>query len=409
MEHTQKHNLKQKNLGQYFTTNEELLQCVYRFMQNTEGKILEPSFGRGHIINYLQNNGVERHVVAVEIDDTLETICEDMSNINVHHMDFLAFEPNELYNSIVGNPPYFKLKKNPNTKSILKSTNIYVAFIEKAYNLLDENGELIFIIPSDFFKLTSGSKLKEMMLENGAFTHIYHPHRENMFKKAAQDVIVFRYQKGITGASGKIVCYNDVDKELVFSQGNIYFKELDDQDDAVRLNDIFEVKVGMVSGAEKVFANSEFGNIHMLTSSGTKQQILIEELPIENEPLHEYLMHHKKQLINRKIKKFNDNNWFQWGCLRNKRFMEEHTGDICIYAKVLTRQKDVFKAGKVDYYDGSLLCMYPKQQLDDNQVEKLIEYLNSEKYLQHFLYSGRYKVGQKTLADSYIPKSLLGK
>lgn len=396
---------KQKTLGQYFTTNQELLECVYRFMTHTEGSILEPSFGRGHIIQYLQNKGVARHIVAVEIDPTLETVCDDCNNIDIYHENFLTFETTDVFNTIVGNPPYFKLKKNPYTKSILKTTNIYVAFIEKAYNLLSSTGELIFIIPSDFFKLTSASKLKDEMLKNGSFTHVFHPHKENLFRKATQDVIVFRYQKGIKQST---IMYNDEQKELILSQGNIYFREKDEDADETRVDELFDVKVGMVSGAEKIFANSELGNIQLLTSSGTKQQILIDVLPDENDKVFAFLAQHKKSLINRKIKKFSDCNWFQWGCLRNKKFMEEHKGDVCIYAKVLTRSKDVFRLGKVEYYDGSLLCMHPKQSMDIDQLDKLVQYLNTEKYLQHFLYSGRYKVGQKTLADSYIPNSLFG-
>jgi adenine-specific DNA-methyltransferase len=311
-----------------------------------------------------------------------------------------------MFNTIVGNPPYFKLKENPNTKSILKTTNVYVAFIEKAYNLLSDTGELIFIIPSDFFKLTSASKLKDEMLKNGSFTHIFHPHKENLFQKATQDVIVFRYQKGL---HQNTVIYNDVHKGLILSQGNVYFREKNDTEgNEVRVDELFTVKVGMVSGAEKIFENIELGNIQILTSSGTKQQILVDVLPDENDKVFAYLAQHKECLINRKIKKFSDSNWFQWGCLRNKKFMEEHKGDACIYAMVLTRKKDVFRLGKVGYYDGSLLCMHPKQSINTEQLESLVQYLNTEKHLQHFLYSGRYKVGQKTLADSYIPNSLFG-
>ena len=61
--------------------------------------------------------------------------------------------------------------------------------------MLDDNGELIFIVPSDFFKLTSASKLLNKMMLNGFFTHIYHPHNEKMFANAFIDVIVFRYLK----------------------------------------------------------------------------------------------------------------------------------------------------------------------------------------------------------------------
>ena len=61
--------------------------------------------------------------------------------------------------------------------------------------IYENNGELIFIIPSDFFKLTSASKLLNNMILNGTFTHIYHPHNEKLFENASIDVIVFRYCK----------------------------------------------------------------------------------------------------------------------------------------------------------------------------------------------------------------------
>jgi adenine-specific DNA-methyltransferase len=282
---------------------------------------------------------------------------------------------------------------------------MYVAFIEKACNLLSENGELIFIIPSDFFKLTSASKLKEHMLKCGSFTHIYHPHKENLFQKATQDVVVFRYAKGVIHNK---VLYNDEEKDVFISKGNIYFKDLNENNDTLGLDTIFDVKVGMVSGAEKVFANNDLGNIRLYTSSGEKQQILIDSLEQTDECVMAYLSEHKKHLIARRIRKFNESNWFQWGCLRNKAFMQEHKGSACIYAKVLTRNKNIFHVGHVDYFDGSLLCLYPKQPLEDGQIKNIVEYLNTDTYLKHFLYSGRYKVGQKTLADSHIPKSLLG-
>ena len=72
---------------------------------------------------------------------------------------------------------------------------MYIEFTEKCYNLLDDNGELIFIVPSDFLKLTSASKLLNVMMTNGTFTHIFHPHNEKMFENASIDVIVFRYCK----------------------------------------------------------------------------------------------------------------------------------------------------------------------------------------------------------------------
>ena len=55
------------------------------------------------------------------------------------------------------------------------------------------NGELIFIVPFNFFKLTSVSKLLNKMMNKGTFTDIYHPHNEKLFEYASIDIIIFRY------------------------------------------------------------------------------------------------------------------------------------------------------------------------------------------------------------------------
>jgi adenine-specific DNA-methyltransferase len=396
---------KQKQLGQYFTTNQELLENVFKLVKNGVGPILEPSFGQGHIINYFREQGNTRPFVGIELDDTLVKLEKIHESTTVHHCDFLTYKTDEKFSSIVGNPPYFKLKKNPNNNSILGVTNIYVAFIEKAYDMLAGDGELIFIIPSDFFKLTSAAKLKELLLKNGSFTDVFHPNKENLFKKATQDVMIFRYQKGVIS---NVTNLNNEQKHVILSQGNIYFDTISDKViDEIKLDEVFDIKVGMVSGAEKIFANEEYSNISILTSGGYKNEILLTDLPEEGTNVHEYLQGHKQHLINRKIKKFSEKNWFQWGCLRNIKFMTEMQGNACLYAKVLTRHTDVFSTGTVEMYDGSLLCIYPKVQMTDVQIKNIKDFMNSQDFLKHFNYSGRYKVGQKTLSDCFIPRHLL--
>jgi adenine-specific DNA-methyltransferase len=71
--------------------------------------------------------------------------------------DFMIQQINKLYKTIIGNPPYVRTKKG----------NLYIDFIEKCFNLLDINGELIFIIPSDFLKLTCATKILNQMMNEG--------------------------------------------------------------------------------------------------------------------------------------------------------------------------------------------------------------------------------------------------
>ena len=96
----------------------------------------------------------------------------------------LVKEITKKYKTIIGNPPYVKTKNG----------NLHIDFTDKCYELLDDNGKLIFIVPSDFLKMTSSGKLLEKMMSNGSFTHIYHPNKENLFKNASVDVIIFIIQ-----------------------------------------------------------------------------------------------------------------------------------------------------------------------------------------------------------------------
>ena len=67
------------------------------------------------------------------------------------------------------------------------------------------------------------SKLLNTMFENGSFTHIYHPHNENLFENASIDVIIFRYCKN--NKLDKTVLYNDEKLYINNSDGLITFSK----------------------------------------------------------------------------------------------------------------------------------------------------------------------------------------
>jgi adenine-specific DNA-methyltransferase len=379
-----------KELGQYFTTNSILLEKVHSFIQNADGEILEPSCGAGHIVQYVLEKQEKRPITCIEIDTTISLLESISEKVSLQHMDFLEYKPEKTFATIIGNPPYVKRKQ---------MRNIYIEFIDKCIDLLSENGELIFIIPSDFFQLTSASNVKNKMLKEGSITHVYHPHDETLFKNATQDIIIFRYQKTI---KTDICRYNDVDKRTLNKNGNVFFVSLEDTHTCA-LSDIFDIKVGMVSGADGIFKNEQHGNMRLKTFNGEKSYLYLEELPDEGE-VRAYLLQHKEQLMSRRIKKFNEDTWFQWGCPRNVAFMEANEGKHCLYCATITRKTPVFLKGEVTKFDGSLLCLLPKK---DVMLETICEYLNSEEFLKSFKYAGRYKMGQKSLMDSQLPTNLI--
>jgi hypothetical protein len=81
------------------------------------------------------------------------------------------------------------------------------------------------------------------------------------------------------------------------------------------------------------------------------------------------------------------------------RIVENNSGNECIYVKNITRHKNVAFVGKVSYFGGGLIMLYPKKNVN---IEKVVDYLNSVEFKENFLFSGRFKIGQRQLSNSYM-------
>jgi len=379
-------------IGQYFTTHVELKKKVFDFILNGPSTILEPSIGQGDLITFITERVPNITFDMYEIDTQIEMLDKIEKN-KIIYGDFMQQTIAKKYKTIVGNPPYVRTKKG----------NLYIDFTEKCYHLLDENGELIFIVPSDFLKLTSASNLLNEMMTNGTFTHIFHPHNENMFENASIDVIVFRYCKSKT--IEKKVLYNDKLRYITNGNGLITFGDDETEEQQVRFQDYFDVYVGLVTGKEDVYKNSEIGNINVLNGENkVEKYIYIETYPCENEKINRHLLNHKTDLIERGIRKFNENNWFEWGAPRNISTIRANLEKECIYIYNLTRTPHVAFIGKVQYFGGGLLLLIPKKKCN---LTKIVSYINSGRFKENFMFSGRFKIGHRQICNSCIPSEYL--
>ena len=370
--------------GQYFTKHESLQKCVIEFILNNPKKILEPSIGRGDLVKCVSDK-LKVEFDMCEIDEKIQ-LLDGIDRSNVVYGDFMKNKIEVKYDTIIGNPPYVKTKKG----------NLYLDFIEKCYHLLNDNGELIFIVPTDFFKLTSAHKLLSSMIGVGNFTHIYHPNNEGLFENASIDVMVFRYCKD--NSPEKKTSYNDEMKYLIESAGLITFSDQKINIDE-KLSDYFDICVGMVCGREKIYRNEEIGNLKLLSNEGVyTTYIYIDKFPCEDEKINNHLLENKEELINRRIKKFNEKNWFEWGAPRNIKKMEKYAGEKCIYVLPLTRTSNIAFIGEVGYFSG-LIMMRPIKGCD---LQKVVNHLNSDCFKSNFMYSGRFKIGHRQISNSYI-------
>lgn len=115
-------------------------------------------------------------------------------------------------------------------------------------------------------------------------------------------------------------------------------------------------------------------------------------------------MKHKTELIERKIKKFDENNWFEWGAPRNITAINSNIGKDCIYIYNLTRKISVAFMGKVNLFGGGLIMLIPKKKCN---LITITAYINSNKFKNNFIFSGGFKIGHRQISNSYIPNKYL--
>lgn len=373
-----------KELGQFFTINEGLQQYVFDRVEHRGALLLEPSFGSGHLLKKFLESNPDYPIECYEIDSSIEPCIKFNDKQSIIYSDFMSHEFDKKFKTIIGNPPYVKKSKG----------NLYIQFIEKCYHLLHDDGELIFIVPSDFIKLTSASKIILEMIREGSFTHFHFPHDEKLFNSASIDVVVFRYKKGvyqnIVNVDDDIKYCNVIDGILTLNDepqcGNI-------------VSNIFSTYVGLVSGRDDVY-KVPFGMTDVLVDENNIEKFIFPtKFPTENEKINEHLTKHKDKLLSRKIKKFNEDNWFEWGAPRNIKTMEDNMGRPCIYVKNLTRNRNIAFKGTVTYFGGKLLCLIPHTEIE---LDAIVKYLNSDMFKRNYMYAGRFKIGQRQLANAVL-------
>ena len=147
---------KQAN-GIYFTppnTVKRNIELLQPYLDNIT-TVLEPSCGSGEYITQLKtNNNLE--ITGVEMNEKIFESIQSLEDTNLRliNSDFLGMDFSESYDLIIGNPPYFVMKKGDVDESYYDyfdgRPNIFILFIIKSLSLLNSDGILSFILPKSF-------------------------------------------------------------------------------------------------------------------------------------------------------------------------------------------------------------------------------------------------------------------
>lgn len=376
-----------KELGQYFTVSESLQTIVFDLVAHKGSRLLEPSVGAGHLLKPFLAHDSNYPTTCYELDTSVQPVVSLNEHQTLIYGDFTAQVISEKYKTIIGNPPYVKQS----------SGNLYIKFIDICWRLLDTDGELIFIVPSDFLKCTRAAALRTEMLSSGRFTDVILPHDEGLFLGASIDVMVFRYVRGHTSSSIRVNGH-----EMVCNVRNSIVTFGESETSGVAVETLFHTYVGLVSGRDEVY-RSDLGNVRILQDKDSIEPfILPESFPTPDERVNAHLLANKTKLLERKIKTFTEENWFSWGAPRNITNIRQYEGLDCVYVRNLTRKPEVAFRGKVQYFGGSLLCLVPKQPMTVAQLDSVVKSLNAKTFRENYMYAGRFKIGHKQLSSAFV-------
>jgi len=367
-----------KGRGQVFTPA-DIVERMLALRRN-RGRVLEPACGNGAFLHRLPD------AVGIEID---AAHCPG----GVLNIDFFAYSLREKFDTIIGNPPYVRHQDiSDDTKRLLPRlgfdarSNLYLYFIDKCVRHLRPGGELIFITPRDFLKATSSARLNRYLYDQGTITDIIELGDARVFQDAVPNCVIWRFQKGDFGRR------TTDGREFVFCGGQLLFTR---GHYPVALSDVFFVKVGAVSGADDIYAHDDLGNLDFVCSvtartGQTRRMICNKQLP--------YLEPFKGRLLQRRVARFDESNWWQWG---RAHYVSER---LRIYVNGKTRNPRPFFRHPSLHYDGAILALFPHDPRAN--VELLCTLLNDVDWQElGFVCDGRFIFSQRSLETAVLPEA----
>ncbi len=367
-----------KELWQVFTP--KFIVSEMLSLRKNNWSILEPSCWDWAFLNNLPN------WIWIEID-------KKYNWENILNIDFFDYNVSNKFDSIIWNPPYVRFQDIPlDTKKKLdinffdSRTNLYMFFIKKSIEHLNKKWELIFITPRDFLKATSWIKLNQFIFNNWTITDIIDLWDKKIFWNYSPNCLIWRFEKWNFSRRTNIY------KKFIYSNWQLLFTN---NEYSIKFSDIFFVKVWAVSWFDKIFTNEKEANADFVCSFTnktwkTKKMIFNKITPS--------LEKYKEILLKRKIKRFDENNWFEWW----RKHYESNEKRIYVNSK--TRNKNPFFIHESNYYDGSILAIFPKNQNLD--IEKLTQELNNIDWQElWFICDWRYIFSQKSLENCVLPEN----
>lgn len=193
------------------TTIQKNIEFLSPYIKNGMS-VLEPSCGSCHFIFSLLEK-YDLNITGVEFNKKIfDSITKyETDKVRLYHRDFIKFGELDTYDLIIGNPPYFVMKKTDVPSMYHKyfdgRPNIFIIFIIKSLHLLKKDGILSFVLPKSFLNCLYYNKTRKYIIENYKILTIIECADEYLDTKQETIILIVQNKKDVCGNAGYVLNY----------------------------------------------------------------------------------------------------------------------------------------------------------------------------------------------------------
>ena len=291
--------VEKKNNGIYFTPPSTIEKNIERLKKyknlNEITSVLEPACGSLEYVTALMKEKSDMKIKAVELNKVIyDSIKKYKSErLNIENSDYLKSDEIEKYDLIIGNPPFYVMKKEEIDVKYYDyfdgRPNIFILFIIKSLELLNENGILSFVLPRSFLNCLYYDKTRRYISKNYNIIDIIECDDEYIDTKQETIIMLVEKSKG----------ENENNKYVLNKGNNTIFGS---EENINKLNELYKSSSTLKEMGFKVnVGNIVWNQCKSELTSDDSKTLLIYSSDIKNNKLcvQSYKNEEKKNYINR--------------------------------------------------------------------------------------------------------------